>query len=45
MYGIPNMKLDKEVILRRVHLMAEEGVRFVNNANVGDNYDAKANIR
>ena len=41
MYGIPNMKLDKEVILRRVHLMAEEGVRFVNNANVGDNYDAK----
>jgi len=41
MYGIPSMKLDKEVILRRVHLMAEEGVRFVNNANVGDNYDAK----
>ncbi|OOM06762.1 glutamate synthase subunit beta [Clostridium saccharobutylicum] len=41
MYGIPNMKLDKEVILRRVHLMAEEGVKFVNNANVGDNYDAK----
>ncbi|OOM73395.1 glutamate synthase [NADPH] small chain [Clostridium puniceum] len=41
MYGIPNMKLDKDVILRRVHLMAEEGVRFVNNANVGDNYDAK----
>lgn len=41
MYGIPNMKLDKEVIIRRVHLMAEEGIRFVNNANVGDNYDAK----
>ncbi|MCE5221072.1 MAG: glutamate synthase subunit beta [Clostridium sp.] len=41
MYGIPNMKLDKELILRRVHLMAEEGIRFVNNANVGDNYDAK----
>ncbi len=41
MYGIPNMKLDKEVILRRINLMAEEGVRFVTNANVGDNYDAK----
>jgi glutamate synthase (NADPH/NADH) small chain len=40
MYGIPNMKLDKEVILRRIHLMAEEGVKFVNNANVGENYDA-----
>lgn len=24
MYGIPNMKLDKEVILRRINLMAEE---------------------
>jgi glutamate synthase (NADPH/NADH) small chain len=41
MYGIPNMKLDKEVILRRINLMAEEGVRFVTNANVGENYDAK----
>ena len=41
MYGIPNMKLDKEVILRRVSIMAEEGVKFVTNANVGDNYDAK----
>ena len=41
MYGIPNMKLDKEVILRRIGLMAEEGVKFVNNANVGENYDAK----
>jgi glutamate synthase (NADPH/NADH) small chain len=40
MYGIPNMKLDKEVILRRIHLMAEEGIKFVNNANIGDNYDA-----
>jgi len=40
MYGIPNMKLDKEVILRRVHLMAEEGVKFVNNADIGNNYAA-----
>ncbi len=40
MYGIPNMKLDKEVILRRINLMAEEGIRFVTNANIGENYDA-----
>lgn len=41
MYGIPNMKLDKKVILRRIGIMAEEGVRFINNANVGEDYDAK----
>ena len=41
MYGIPNMKLDKEVVLRRIHLMAEEGVKFICNANVGENYDAQ----
>src|SRR3954454_5007411 len=35
MYGIPNMKLDKKVVERRVKLMEEEGVRFVVNANVG----------
>ena len=28
MYGIPNMKLDKEVILRRIDLLTREGVRF-----------------
>ncbi|MBQ7993524.1 MAG: glutamate synthase subunit beta [Solobacterium sp.] len=28
MYGIPNMKLDKKVIARRIALMAEEGVEF-----------------
>lgn len=38
MYGIPNMKLDKSVIDRRVNLMKEEGVEFVTNANVGDDY-------
>ncbi|XWS50374.1 hypothetical protein CRYUN_Cryun12cG0082500 [Craigia yunnanensis] len=36
MYGVPNMKTDKvDVVLRRVNLMAEEGVKFVVNANVG----------
>ena len=35
MYGIPNMKLDKGVIDRRVRLMKEAGIRFVVNADVG----------
>ena len=34
-YGIPNMKLDKSVIDRRVALMEEAGIKFVVNANVG----------
>ena len=34
-YGIPNMKLDKSVIDRRVKLMEEAGVTFVVNANIG----------
>src|ERR1700722_12411308 len=40
MYGIPNMKLDKqEVVLRRIRQMEEEGIRFICNANVGDNVE------
>ena len=34
-YGIPNMKLEKSVIDRRVRLMEEEGVNFVTNTNIG----------
>ena len=40
MYGIPNMKLEKTVVERRVQLMAEEGIRFVTNMNVGRDYPA-----
>src|SRR5213592_1560061 len=40
MYGIPNMKLDKkEVVLRRIELMEKEGIKFICNANVGDNVE------
>lgn len=39
MYGIPNMKLDKRVVQRRIDLMAAEGVEFVSNAYVGKNVD------
>ena len=35
MYGIPNMKLDKSVIARRIALMEAEGVAFQVNTNVG----------
>ncbi|MEI7832670.1 MAG: glutamate synthase subunit beta, partial [bacterium] len=38
MYGIPNMKLDKCVVQRRVDLLAAEGVTFVTNTEVGVNY-------
>jgi len=40
MYGIPNMKLDKKVVERRVRLMADEGVRFVTSMEVGKHFPA-----
>jgi len=42
MYGIPNMKLDKqEVVLRRVGFLEQEGVKFVCNTTVGGNLPAQ----
>jgi len=35
MYGIPNMKLDKGVVQRRIDLLRDEGVEFVTCAHVG----------
>ncbi|MCH6258577.1 glutamate synthase subunit beta [Puniceicoccaceae bacterium K14] len=40
MYGIPNMKLQKEVVQRRVDLMAEEGVEFICNTEIGKDISA-----
>ncbi len=40
MYGIPNMKLDKSKILRRVDLMAQEGVTFRSETHIGDSIDS-----
>src|SRR5712671_5037676 len=41
-YGIPNMKLDKrEVVQRRVDLLAKEGIIFLTNADVGGDYPAQ----
>jgi glutamate synthase (NADPH/NADH) small chain len=42
MYGIPNMKLDKkEVVLRRVRLLEDEGVTFKCGVNVGKDISAE----
>ncbi|MDB6074336.1 MAG: NADH/NADPH-dependent glutamate synthase small subunit [Verrucomicrobiaceae bacterium] len=42
MYGIPNMKLDKEeVVLRRIKLLEDEGVKFVCNTSVGTDITAE----
>jgi glutamate synthase (NADPH/NADH) small chain len=40
MYGIPNMKLDKQAVQRRVDLLAAEGVEFVINTEIGTNFSA-----
>ncbi len=47
MYGIPNPHLDKAVVDRRVNLLAEEGVKFVTNTEIGKDYapeDLKADF-
>ncbi len=41
MYGIPNMKLEKQVIERKVAILEEEGVRFKLGVNVGLDVKAK----
>ena len=40
MYGIPNMKIEKHIIERRVDLMVQEGIKFITNADIGRKYKA-----
>ncbi|MBY0523598.1 MAG: glutamate synthase subunit beta [Gemmataceae bacterium] len=40
MYGIPNMKLDKRTVQRRIDLMIAEGVKFVTRCEVGKDLPA-----
>lgn len=40
MYGIPNMKLEKDVIERRTEIMQEEGIEFLTEVNVGKDIKA-----
>lgn len=39
-YGIPNQKLDKEVVKRRIDLLAEEGINFITNTEIGTDLHA-----
>ncbi|MDR0518440.1 MAG: glutamate synthase subunit beta, partial [Clostridiales Family XIII bacterium] len=45
MYGIPNMKLDKNLVLGRVGLMKDEGIRFELGAEVGTDYPVLSVMR
>ena len=44
MYGIPNMKLDKRFVDRRVDILRAEGITFVTNADVGGQGDNAVDI-
>ena len=42
MYGIPNMKLDKKaIVLRRIELLEQEGVKFICNTEIGKDLPAE----
>ena len=45
MYGIPNMKLEKDVVERRIKLMEEEGIIFKLNSDIGKNVKAESIMR
>ena len=45
MYGIPNMKLDKGLVQRRIQIMESEGVEFRTNSWVGKNVDPERILR
>lgn len=45
MYGIPNMKLEKSVVERRIKLMEESGIRFRFNTDVGKDVDAEELVK
>ncbi|OGV49297.1 MAG: glutamate synthase [Lentisphaerae bacterium GWF2_44_16] len=40
-YGIPDFKLDKGIVQRRINLMAEEGITFETSVNAGIDISAK----
>lgn len=41
MYGIPNMKLDKDVVQRRIDLMKDLGITFIANTEIGRDLSAQ----
>ena len=40
MYGIPNMKIEKSIIDRRIDIMSQEGVKFITNTDIGKRHKA-----
>ncbi|KEQ31661.1 glutamate synthase [Pedobacter antarcticus 4BY] len=44
-YGIPDFKLQKDVVRRRISLMEKEGITFKCNANVGVNIELNTLLR
>ncbi len=45
MYGIPNMKLDKQVVQSRINLMSASGISFITGTEVGRDYPAEKLLR
>ncbi|MDD6212141.1 MAG: glutamate synthase subunit beta [Clostridiales bacterium] len=45
MYGIPTMKLGKNIVMRRIHLMEASGIKFVLNTEVGKDISAQDLLR
>lgn len=46
MYGIPNMKLDKEkVVMRRIRVLEEEGVKFLCSTSIGKDISAETLVK
>ncbi len=44
MYGIPNMKLEKRFIERKIEVMKEEGVEFVTGTEYRKRYQSSKNF-
>lgn len=40
-YGIPNMKLEKDIVERRIKLLSQEGIDFITNTEVGKDISAE----
>ncbi|MDJ0687622.1 MAG: glutamate synthase small subunit [Xenococcaceae cyanobacterium MO_188.B32] len=46
MYGIPNMKLDKqEIVMRRIQLLEAEGIKFICNTEIGKDLPAEQLVK
>lgn len=45
MYGIPNMKLEKDIVERKIEMLKQEGITFVTGADVGKSYKSSKIIK